>query len=295
MNTRALVTLLAAGAIVIGVAIGVAIAATNTSSTPAEEGPPPIAGITNQAVAGVPDAALERSARAYFGSLLERQYRGRAVPIKSATAAWASHLEAVPAAGRRDIHPEIRTVRYAQQPDGVREVTVQIDQGLADGTTQPLAADFREIDGSWLAVGAPTLDGDTHSDEPAAPPHSTPPAATRASRAYALAARSWTPDTLRSQYEAQLRLSVGELRRALEQSPPTPGLVDAYRDGGEHAEAEIRDIQTVRLTPTEITFSIVLAERTTISGAAQAQRTVNTATLERHDGRWLVAGFTVSS
>jgi len=294
MNTRALVTLLAGGAIAICVAIGVALAATNVNGTPAEEGPRPIAGITGQAVAGVPDAALERSARAFFGSLLERQYRGRDVPVRSATGALASRLEAIPAAGRPTILPVIRAVRYTQAPEGIRAVTVQVDQGLADGTTQPLAGYFRQVDGAWVAVDLPTLDDDTHFDQPAAPPRSTPPAATRVARAYALAARSWTPDTLRAHYEAQVRLSVGRLRRALEHSPPTADLVDAYRDGGEHAEAEIRDVQTVRLTPTEITFSIVLAERTTSSGTTQARRTVNTTEVELHEGRWLVANFTAS-
>jgi len=38
----------------------------------------------------------------------------------------------------------------------------------------------------------------------------------------------------------------------------------------------------------------VLAERTTSAGTTRTQRTVNTAELQLHDGRWLVANFTAS-
>jgi len=293
MNVRTIA--IAVAVLIVGaVAITFAFSAQSTTSTSGPEGPRPIAGITSQVVTEVPDAALRDASVAFFTSLLERQYRGRGVPIKSATPTIATRLEAIPAAGSPDLNPRIGAIRYTQRANGVRDVTVMVDQGLADDSTQPLAASFRQIDGEWLVTGLPTLDGDTERDSDQAPQRQAPPAATRVVRAYALAARSWTAATLRSQYREQLRLSTGALKRELQRFPPTAAQISAYDSSNERASAQIRDVQLVRLTPTALTFSIVLAERTTSAGTTRTQHTVNTAELQLHGGRWLVANFTAS-
>lgn len=216
------------------------------------------------------------------------------MPIASATRQFAERLQAVPPSGNPAASPRLRALRYTQRAGGLRDVTVRVDDGLPDDSTQPLSAYFRQIDGEWLAVGARTLDGDTQPDKATPTPTPAPAAATHAARAYALAARSWTPDTLRSHYAQQLRLSTGRLRRDLQRYPPTRQQIAAYRADGARADAAISDVQVVRLTATQITFSVVLAERTTSAGHTTSQRTVNTTELELHDGHWLVANFTAN-
>jgi hypothetical protein len=290
MNARVLA--IAFGALC-ALTVAAVYAFSGAANTSAPQGPRPIAGITGEVVSGVPDARLARAARAFFRSLLERTDRGRPVPIASATRQFADRLEAGPVSGSPTASPRLGAMRYTPLAGGVRDVTVRVDEDLPDGSTQPLSAYFREIDGTWLAVGARTLDGDTESRQAAAP--RTPPApATRVVSAYALAARSWTPDTLRARYAEQLRLSAGALRRDLQRHPPTRQQIGAYRADGARADADIDDVQVVRLTATQITFSVVLTERATSAGATTSQRTVNTAELQLHDGAWRVWNFTAS-
>ena len=292
MSTRT-AAIAAAGLIAISTAIAFALTgASKNTSTPAER-PRPIAGITSEEVPNVPERALADPARAFFTSLLERQYRAQSVPIRSAVAALATRLEALPVAGSPDTQVEIVAMRYAQKAAGVRQVTVQVDQHLADGTTQPLAANFAKVAGVWRAVSLPTLDGDT-TPANAPPSRRAPAAATRVARAYALAARSYTPDTLRSNYQRQLQLSTGALRAGLLRSPPSAALITAYRADNARMTAVVRDIQVVSLTARAVTFSVVLSERTTTTTTSDAQRTVNTAELQLHDGSWLVSTFTAS-
>jgi hypothetical protein len=292
MNVRIIAVALAA-LVAVSVAIAFAVtASSDNTSTPANK-PRPIAGILSESVPNVPDSSLRRAARAFFTSLIERQYRGQTVPIDAATPALAARLQEIAVAGDADTQVAIVAMRYADKPDGVRQVTVQVDQHLGDGSTQPLAANFRQAGGDWRAISLPTLDGDTHSPEPS-PARTAPPAAVRAVRAYARAARSWTPNTLRANYDRQVRLSVGQLRSALRRSPPTAALIDAYRTDDARMTAEISDVQLVSRTDDAITFSVVLVERTTSASDSQTQRTVNTAELELHDGRWLIANFTAT-
>ncbi len=294
MNARLLAGL---GAGLLAVVVAVAFAFTsNAENTSSRSGPRPIAGLTSEVVEGVPDARLERAARAFFTSLIERTYRGQPAAIASATRELADRLQATTVSGSPTSTPTIAGVRFIQRARGVREVTVRVDEGLPDQSTQPLSAYFREIDGTWRAVGMRTLDdvAPDASSNPQAAPTAAPVAATRAVRAYALAARSWTPDTLEAQYREQLRLADGRLRRELERYPPSAAQIRAYRADDARSQAEIADLQVVRLTATEITYSVVLQERTTAGGATSQQRTVNTAELRLVRGRWLVSRFTES-
>ena len=292
MNVR--ITAIALAALVaVSIAIAFAVTAGGENTSTSANQPRPIAGILSESVPNVPDSSLRSAARAFFTSLIERQYRAQSVLIDAASPALAARLEAIAVAGNPDTQVAIVAIRYADKPDGVRQVTVQVDQHLADASTQPLAANFRKVGGEWRAISLPTLDGDTHSPDPS-PARSAPPAALRVVRAYARAARSWTPDTLRANYDRQLRLSVGQLRSGLRRSPPTPALIDAYRADDARMTVEIRDVQLVSRTDDAITFSVVLVERTTSASDSQTQRTVNTAELELHDGRWLIANFTAT-
>lgn len=291
MNTRILAIALGTLAVLAVAAVYAFSAATNSG---APDGPRPIAGITAEVVTGVPDASLDRAARAFFASLLERTDRGRDVPIASATRQFAERLQALSPSGNPAASPRLRELRYTQRADGVRDVTVRVDDGLPDDSTQPLSAYFREIDGTWLAVGARALDTDTQPDRATSTPPVPPAGATDVARAYALAARSWTADTLRAHYQQQLRLSTGGLRRELQRYPPTRQQIAAYRADGARAAAAISDVQVVRLTATQITFSVILIERTTSAANTTSQRTVNTTELELNDGHWLVANFTAN-
>lgn len=294
MNVRLLAGV---GAGLLAVIVAVAFAFTsNAENTGSRSGPRPIAGLTSEVVDGVPDARLERAVRAFFASLIERTYRGRPVAIASATRELADRLQATTVTGSPGSTPTIASVRFIQRARGVRELTVRVDEGLPDESTQPLSAYFREIDGTWTAVGMRTLDdvAPDAASNPQAAPAQAPAAATRTVRAYALAARSWTPDTLEARYREQLRLADGRLRRELERYPPSAAQIRAYRTDGARSEAEIADVQVVGLTATEITYSVVLTERTTAGEATSQQRTVNTAELRLVGGRWLVTGFTAS-
>jgi len=292
MNPRIVIVLAAALA---GITVAIALAISGASSNTSARGdqPRPIAGITSEAVTKVPDRPLSDAARAFFSSLLQRQYRAQSVPIESATPALTARLEALPAAGNPDTQVAIVAIRYADKPDGERQVTVQVDQHLADQSTQPLAANFRKVGSDWRASSLPTLDEDTQSATPSPAPKA-PRAALRVVRAYARAARSATPDSLRAHYETQLRLSVGQLHDGLLRSPPTQAVIEAYRADDQQMTVEIRDVQLVSLTARAITFSVVLVERTTSASDSQTQRTVNTADLTLRDGRWRVANFTAT-
>lgn len=294
MNARLLAGLSAALlALVVAVAFAFTSNAENTSS---RSGARPIAGLTGEVVDGVPDPSLERAARAFFTSLLERTYRGQPAQVASATRELADRIQATTVSGSPASRPRIAGVRYTQRARGVREVTVRVDEGLAEESTQPLAAYFRQIDGAWTAVEIRTLD-DVPPDAPPTPqpvPAEAPVAANRAVRAYARAARSSTPDTLKAQYGEQLRLADGPLRRELKRFPPSVAQIRAYRADDARSEAQIADVQVVRLTASEITYSVVLDERTTTSAGSSRQRTVNTAELRLADGRWRVTGFTAS-
>lgn len=292
MNVRIIAIALAA-LVTASVAIAFAVSGGSENTSTRANQPRPIAGILSESVPNVPDDALRNSARAFFTSLIERQYRAQSVPIEAASPTLAARLEAIAVAGNPDTQVSIVAIRYADRPDGLRQVTVQVDQRLADASTQPLAANFRKVGGQWRAISLPTLDGDTESHS-SAPARTAPPAALRAVRAYARAARSWTPDTLRANYDRQLRLSVGQLLSGLRQSPPTAALIDAYRADDARMTVQIRDVQLVSRTDEAITFSVVLVERTTSASDSRTQRTVNTAELELHDGRWLLASFTAN-
>lgn len=283
MNARSLALAFAALIALVVVAVYAVSGATNTS-TP--EGPRPVAGITGESVAGVPDAQLDRAARTFFGSVLERLYRGRDVPVAGALPSFARDLEAVPVGGSPTTRPVVDQVRYTQLARGVRQLTATVRE-LADGSVQPLSAYFREVDGAWLATGMPKLDeGNLDQAPPGRAEPAAPSAAARVARAYALAARSWTATTYRAQYEEQLRLSTGALHAALERYPPTAAQL------ADRADAQVVSVQRVRESAAEARYSVVLKETTVTASERSRERTVNDVQLQLHDGRWLVSNFT---
>lgn len=293
MNPRLLVAAFAALlALIIAAAFAFTSSAENASTSQTAR---PIAGITGEVVDGVPDAELDQAARTFFASLVERTYRGQDVPIAAATPDLAARWNAIAVTGKPTSQPRIATVRFKQGADGIRDVTARVDEDLSDESTQPLSAYFRRIDGRWTAVAMRTLD-DVAPDAPSTTGTgpAAPAAARAAAEAYALAARSWTPDTLVTQHRKQLRRSRGRLRQELQRSAPSPAQVDAYRQARTRAEAEVADLQAVRVSPERVTFSITLTERAIADDVTDQQTTVNTAELELVGGRWLVSTFTAS-
>lgn len=120
--------------------------------------------------------------------------------------------------------------------------------------------------------------------------------AKRVATSYALAARSWTPATMRDQWQRQLGLSAGALRRQLRRvGPPTRAEVDAMRAKRSRSAAAVEDVAVRRGTATgRVTVLVELRERTTATDTIAVQSTRNCVTVQRgRDGRWSVVGFTI--
>jgi len=115
----------------------------------------------------------------------------------------------------------------------------------------------------------------------------------RTAVSYALAARSWTPATYRSQYETQLRLAVGRLRRELAQVPPTPEQLAGYRRDQARATATVTNVSTLLENDRQAEYTVVLDERNIAAGQAVAGRTTNLVVLTNRAGRWRVTAFTI--
>ncbi len=110
---------------------------------------------------------------------------------------------------------------------------------------------------------------------------------------YALAARSWTPETYRSQYETQLRLAVGRLRRELARVPPTPEQLAGYRRDQARATATVANVRTLLENDRQAEYSVVLDERNIAAGQQLNERTTNLVTLANRAGQWRVTAFTI--
>ena len=110
---------------------------------------------------------------------------------------------------------------------------------------------------------------------------------------YALAARSWTPATYRSQYETQLRLAVGRLRHELAQVPPTAHQLAAYRRDRARATATLVNVRTLLENDRQAEYAIVLDERNIAAGQQVAERTTNLVALANRAGEWRVTAFTI--
>ena len=110
---------------------------------------------------------------------------------------------------------------------------------------------------------------------------------------YALAARSWTPQTYRSQYETQLRLAVGRLRSELERVAPTAAQIAGLRRDRARATATVANVRTLLESDLGAEYSIVLEERNVAAGQSVSGQTTNLVALARRGGQWRVVGFTI--
>lgn len=110
---------------------------------------------------------------------------------------------------------------------------------------------------------------------------------------YALAARSWTPETYRSQYETQLRLAAGRLRSELARVPPTAEQITAFRRDRARATATVQGVRTLLENDRQAEYTVVLEERHVAAGQDISERTTNLVALDRRDGRWRIVGFTI--
>jgi hypothetical protein len=165
------------------------------------------------------------------------------------------------------------------------------------------------------AVAAPVAGCDTASEQkptvlgPRPAPQTTPaypvsPRATTgntvsalaAARAYAVAARAWTPETYLRQWRRQVSGSAGSLRRALRGSKPTGPEIARLR-----ADRARVDVTVVSVTPAgtatpaggvpRASVVVALDETTTVGSASARRRTISRIELARHGRNWLVVGF----
>lgn len=110
---------------------------------------------------------------------------------------------------------------------------------------------------------------------------------------YAVAARSWTPETYRTQYRRQLLLSTGTLRSALKRAPPTRDQLAGYRADGAYLKAIPISATSLLESEAQARYVLVLDESSVVAGQAVRARASYLVELRREGGRWLVTAFTV--
>ena len=143
-------------------------------------------------------------------------------------------------------------------------------------------------------------------DEPTSPTLAQPAAATvldidpaaltlpgRVAMRYAIAARSWTPNSYRAQHRRQLRLSTGSLRSALEDAAPTREQLAAYRAANARMDATVVAASRLVKSPTQACYELVLDERSAAAGQTVHQRTAYIVELQQRSGAWRVTAFSV--
>lgn len=148
-------------------------------------------------------------------------------------------------------------------------------------------------------TAAPPIPSAIDPDTASAPPAATAvdhvdPAAIATARAFALAARTWSPTTLRAHWRRQLTLSTGELRTTLRASAPTT--TDLARLHADHASATatLLDLTPTAATSDTTRLILRLTERITTAGTTTAQTTANRIDLIRHGTTWRVTAFTLA-
>ena len=110
---------------------------------------------------------------------------------------------------------------------------------------------------------------------------------------YAVAARSWTPDTYRAQYRRQLLLSTGTLRSALKRAPPTRDQLAGYRADKAYVEATAISATSLLESATQARYRLMLDESSVAAGQTVRARATYVVELRWAGGRWLVAAFTI--
>ncbi len=120
-----------------------------------------------------------------------------------------------------------------------------------------------------------------------------PAAAVKVGERYATAARSFTADTLRPNYELQLKLAgeplLGDLRAA---GRPKPAEIHALRTARARTTATVISTTASDVQPDRVTLEILLEERAVETGTIADNQTRNVATLARDAGAWHVTAFT---
>jgi hypothetical protein len=132
------------------------------------------------------------------------------------------------------------------------------------------------------------------------PPAATGPAATRSAgagpaeqvaRAFAVAARDWSADTLAARWRRQIALSTGTLRLTLLATPPRRADIDRLRAEDAAAHATVERVVVEHATARTVRLVVRLRERIVARGTAGDQVTDNLVTVARRGKQWRVTAF----
>jgi hypothetical protein len=155
------------------------------------------------------------------------------------------------------------------------------------------------VAGLLAAVGAlavrepgPTT---THRSTPTPHPVASPPPTPRVvevARAYAIAARTWSPTTRLDSWRREVALAAGSYRRALLAARPTRAQRVALRRDRASSSAAVVTARS-RADGHGGVVIVELRERTRVAGSQLVGVTRNRVTLRRYGGAWRVVGFTV--
>jgi hypothetical protein len=126
----------------------------------------------------------------------------------------------------------------------------------------------------------------------AAPAHAD--AALAVARSFALAARTWSPTTLRRNWRRQIALSTGALRATLRTTAPLAGDVARLRADHASASATIVTLAPIRADAGTTQVLVRLTERITAAGQTTTQTTANQVELIRAGRGWRVSAFTLA-
>ena len=115
----------------------------------------------------------------------------------------------------------------------------------------------------------------------------------RVAMRYAIAARSWTPNSYAAQYRRQMRLSTGSLRSSLQDAAPTREQLAAYRESNARMDARVVAVTRLVESPTQASYELVLDGRSAAAGQIVHQRTAYFVELQQRSGAWRVTAFSV--
>lgn len=152
-----------------------------------------------------------------------------------------------------------------------------------------------DIDESTFSTPTAPASAPTTATTPSTSPGPADPlaAAGKAATRYALAARSWTPDTYHAQYRTQVQMAVGRLRSALLRSAPTAGQIRQYRDDDASLTAQVLSLKPTLQSSTHTSFVVRLFERSVAAGQNVSSEANYAIELVRRGARWRVQAFSV--
>ena len=120
------------------------------------------------------------------------------------------------------------------------------------------------------------------------------PRAADTARAFALAARAWTADTLAAQWRRQVALSTGRLRATLRRTQPLAADIQRLRADGASVTVEMLEVVPDTATAATARFVVRLREQTTAAGQVTQQVTANRVDVVRRGATWRVSAFTLA-